>query len=207
MDVDPAASMRCWAVEVQLGGRLFEVPPLPAADWWPVLTSGNLGIILDFLPSTDSDAIDEMLLAGELDTTALTDAVEVAAGRSLHAAIVLAVVAKQNWAVISGRLAQRGFRWDMMPLGAALDAIYAMAVENMTEENRAKFEALLDAAPAGLGRKRRRGPRDVEKFEEIAGPKPTTGVRASGAPSGSSRPRTRPRPRPPRRAARSTGPT
>ena len=34
---EPAASLRVWAVEVTVGGRVLRVPPLPAADWLPVV--------------------------------------------------------------------------------------------------------------------------------------------------------------------------
>jgi len=206
MNVDPAASMRCWAIELEVGGRTFEVPPLPAADWWPVLVAGDPSLILDFLKSdpTNEDSLDEMLLSGELDgaelSQALIDAIEEMAGRSFHCAFVLATVAVQSWPIVGGALAGRGFRWDVMPLGAALDAIYPLILSNIPkEEDRKKFLRLLDNETLTGGKSRARDKQAVvTEFETLAGPKPTGGRKATGAPSDSARPRTRTRPRPPR---------
>ena len=64
MDVDPAASLRIWAIEFELGGRTFEVPALPAADWLLMLMNGDppLGV----LDMGDLSAVDEMILGGEV---------------------------------------------------------------------------------------------------------------------------------------------
>jgi hypothetical protein len=214
VEVDPLASMRCWAIELELGGRTYEVPALPAVDWWPVLVSAEISQILDFIVSTPEDpfSLDDLLLEGAVTTAelteALTDAMEEAAGRSFHAAFVLATVANTQWAAINGALAQGGFRWDEQPLGAALDAIYAVVTARLDEEALKKFLALLDNE--GLTTGKRATPRQRAKvedeFEAMAGPKPTTGVVATGAPSDSGRPRTQPRLQRPRQGGRSDAP-
>lgn len=213
MDVDPLASMRCWAIGIELGGREFEIPALPAVDWWPVLASGDLGLILDFIVSTPDDPgnVDELLLSGALTAEelgqALTDTIEEAAGRSLHAAIVLATVANAQWAAIGGELAQTGFRWDEQPLGAALDAIYATITAWLEKDDLAKFLALLENEGLTKGKPSARQRARVEaEFESMAGPRPTTGVVATSERSGSERPRTRPRPQPRRQGGRSAAP-
>jgi hypothetical protein len=218
VEVDPLASMRCWALELELGGRTFDVPALPAADWWPVLVSGDLSQILDFVVSTSGD-LDEMLLAGEVTqdqlSQALTDAVEETAGRPLHAARVLASLAAMHWVTINGEMAKHGFRWEVMPLGAALDAIYLIAVNGIPEKSedgkrrpRDEFLALLEneALTSGKPTPRQRA-KLVDEFEGMAGPRPTAGVRSTGELSGSGRPKTRTRPRPPRQADPSREPT
>lgn len=213
MDVDPAASMRCWAVELELGGRVFNIPALPAVDWWPVVSEFNLTGILDFIVSTpdDPDNLDDLLLSGAFTTEelteVLTDAFEEVAGRSLHASYVIASVAGTSWSVVNGALAMAGFRWDQQPLGAALDALYAVIVSRLDKDPLDKFLALLDneALTTGKPTKRQRAKLESE-FETMAGPRPTTGVVATGERSGSGRPRTRPRPQPRRQAAQSASP-
>lgn len=212
MDVDPAASLRCWAAEIELGGRTFEVPALPAADWWPVLVSGDLSKILDFVVSTPGPDVDDLILTGQVGAgelqTALTDTIEEMAGRSLHVATVLAEFAQLAWPAIGGSLATRGFRWDVMPLGAALDAVYATIVGSLGEEHRTKFLALLEnEALSQPGKRKAVSQRAMTEFETMAGPRPTTGVRSTGAPSDSARPKTRTRPRPPHPDDPSDGPT
>lgn len=213
MKVDPLASMQCWAIELEAGGRTYDVPALPAVDWWPILVSRNLAGILDLVVSDPADPfnLDELLLTGELDAAdlgeALMDAIEATAGRSYHCAFVIATVADAQWPAIGGVLAQKGFRWDIQPLSAALDAIYAVIIASLDEETRKKFLDLLDdESLSEPGKKRQPSEKVLSEFESMAGPRPTTGVKSTGAPSDNSRPKTRQRPRQPRPAARSTEP-
>jgi hypothetical protein len=214
VDVDPLASMRCWAIEIELGGRTFEVPALPAADWWPVLVSGDIGQILDFIVSTPDDPgnVDDLLLSGVLSgnelTEVLLDAMEEAAGRSFHAAFVTALTAGTQWAAVNGTLAKGGFRWDEQPLGAALDALYAAMLELLSKESLDKFHKLLEneALTTGATRRGRNREKVMSEFESMAGPKPTTGAVATGEPSGSGRPKTRPRLQPRRQPGQSAEP-
>jgi hypothetical protein len=213
VEVDPAASMRCWAIELELGGRTFDVPALPAADWWPVLTSRDPSLILDFVVSTPDDPanLDDLLLAGEVDQDelgqALIDAMEAAAGRSLHVSMVLATVAEMHWASINGALVRRGFRWEEQPLGAALDAIYAEVTARLDEEALGKFEALLDdESVTRPGKKRTASQKVRAEFEAMAGPRPTAGAGASAEPSDSERPRSQPQPQRPLRGGPSRAP-
>lgn len=218
MEVDPLASMRCWAITVELGGHQFEIPALPAVDWWPVLTSAQPRRVLDLLQSTGEADLDGMLLDGEVDAsellTAATDAIEEATGRSLHVALVLALAADGHWPTIGGHLAQIGFRWDQQSIGAALDAIYAVIIGNLPEDARAKFEAILENETLTQpGKKRTPSQRVMTEFEAMAGPRPAPSPPgqappglSTGAPSGSEPPRTRSQPRQPRQGGRSGEP-
>lgn len=200
MKVDPIAGMRCWAVDVTVGDTVVTIPPLPAVDWWPLLADGaGASTMIGLLP--DSDRFDEELLAGRIDgeelASAFLEAVQEVSGRTLAEAQVIAGVAEAGWMWIGGALAQRGFRWDVMPLGAALDAVHALVLERLSDEDRKKYEQLLaQAAPEKLDRGRA-----ISEFEAAAGPRP----QATAAPSGDTPPRTRtpsrpPRPRAPRAA-------
>jgi hypothetical protein len=213
VEVDPLASMRCWAIELELGGRTFDVPALTAVDWWPVLTSADLTEILDFVVSTPEDPfnLDDLLLDGDLTQTelqtALTDALETASGRSRHVTFVLASVANQFWASLNGALARRGFRWEGQPLGAALDAVYAELTSRLDKDELTKFEALLaDESLTQPGKKRKPARAVVDEFESMAGPRPTTGAVASAGQSGNARPKTQPRLRRPRQDGPSGAP-
>jgi len=201
VDVDPLASMRCWAITVRLGGKEFEIPALPAVDWWPVLVSVNPRRVLDLLKSTDDADLDGMLLDGELSSAeigeAVTDAIEEATGRSLHVSFVLALAADGNWPTIGGHLAQIGFRWDQQSIGAALDAIYAVIIGNLPDDARGKFEAILENETLTQpGKKRTPSEKVMTEFEAMAGPRPAPAPpgqqlqQSSAGPSGSAPPRT-----------------
>lgn len=212
MDVDPLASMRCWGLTVELGGRDWEIPALPAVDWWPILVEAEPTRILDLLVS--SSDLDALLLDGTVSgaelRVALTDVIEEATGRSFHVAFVLATVAAMHWPAIGGQLAQRGFRWDVQPIGAALDAVYVAIVGGMDKEGLDKFEAILEnEALTQPGKKRAPSARVIAEFESMAGPRPAPAPpgQSSAEPSGSEPPRT-PTPRqPPRQDGRSAAPT
>lgn len=212
MDVDPLASMRCWEITVELGGREFDIPALPAVDWWPVLTDDGPAGIIDLLKSDES--LDTMLLDGRISSAdlvdALQDVIEEATGRTYHAAFVLATVASVSWPAIGGQLARDGFQWDRQPIGAALDAVYGIVVGNLEEKERDKFLALLeDESISQPGKKRTPSQKVVAEFETMAGPRPTPAPlpgKASGARSGSQPTRTRTQPRQPRQGGRSAVP-
>lgn len=203
--MDPLASMRCWAITLEIGGREYEIPALPAVDWWPVLTEVNPARILDLIPSRlgGSDDLDSQLLSGEVGGeelgSALTDAIEEVTGRSFHVAVVLASVAAGHWPVIGGETIRRGFRWDLQPIGAALDLIYAIVNEGLDEENRTKFRDLLEnEALTRPGKKRAPSERVMKEFESMAGPRPEPRPipgRSTGERSGSARPRSPRQPR------------
>jgi hypothetical protein len=201
MDVDPAASMRCWAIELDLGGRVFDIPALPAADWWPVFASADLTKILDMIESTPGADLDEFLMDNILDSDemrqSLTDAAEQVSGRSLHVTLILVQVAAMHWAAINGDLARHGFRWDEQPFGAALDAIYLRIMNSFSDQKaQDKFTALLEnEALTGGGRNEQAREKALDDFAAMAGPKPTAGVKSTGAPSEGARPKTQPRPR------------
>jgi hypothetical protein len=206
VDADPLASMRCWAITVELGGREFEIPALPAVDWWPVVSDMSPFGLVDILRS--SVDLDSMLLDGQITVTELTevmmDAVSEATGRTFHAAFVLATVAGMHWPMVGGRLALKGFRWDVAPIGAALDAIYVVIMESFAgdkdgEKARDKFAALLeDDSLTRPGKKRAPSEHVVSEFESMAGPRPDPAPlpgKASAELSANPRPRTRTRPR------------
>lgn len=196
MQVDPAASVRLWAIEIDLAGRTVEIPPLPASHWLPILLDGNPLMVLDLVDGPEGDLVDELILAGGVQANELVDAliaaIEQAAGRPFHTALVLAQVARVQWPSISGLLAEKGFRWDEAPLGAALDAVYTIVAKHLKAEQLARFEVLLNTPVVIQGQRRRRVDREqvMEQFESLAGPRPA-GVRATGAPSDNARPKTR----------------
>lgn len=212
MEVDPAASVRIWALEIDLGGRTFDVPALPAAHWFPILLEGNPLLVLKLIEEgPDDDELDDLLLSGQLAPDelleSLTVAIEQAAGRTFHASFVLAQVAALQWASVSGLLAERGFDWESRPLGAALDAIYTTVVKHLDKDALARFEQLLDTPTATAGGRRRKVSREkaMTDFEALAGPKPE-GVKATAGRSGSARPKTRIRSQPPRQSGPSRAP-
>jgi hypothetical protein len=192
--VDPEASLRIWAVEVIIGDRTFEIPALPASVWFPVLAGGQPADVLDLIMSNpdDPDNLDDFILTGTVTgedlTSAISDTVEEVTGRPPHVAYILARVAELIWPTIGGELALRGFRWDTASIGAALDAIYTVAMSRLTKEGAEKLDSVLNRPAPGQKMDRERALAD---FEAMAGPKPTTGARSGGAHPKTRQPRKR----------------
>lgn len=202
MTPDPSASMRCWALDLEIGGQIYTVPPLPAADWWPLLAGRDDYVeMIGMLPPGHD--LEDRILAGEIGTGDLAsvflDGLEQICGRPVKQAAVIAAVAESGWAWVGGQLALAGFRWDVMPLAAVLDAVHMIALERLTEEDRARYEKLLaDADPEATRAAA------LSDFENAAGPRPAG---SSAAPSGDTPPRTRTPSRPPRPRAPRAEPT
>lgn len=194
--------MRCWAITVELGGREFEIPALPAADWWPVVSDPDLSRILDIVSS--SNDLDEMLLSGQITAeelgNTLMEAIEEATGRAFHAVLVITHVANRQWSAVGGEMARAGFRWDVQPIGAALDLAFRSILACIPDkEAQDKFLGLLENEALTTGKVTTQGrERAMADFEAMAGPRPTA-ARATAGRSGSGLPRTpppRPQPRP-----------
>lgn len=216
MKVDPLASLRCWAIGVELGGQEYTLPALPAAGWWPLLAEPSPAALLDMI--TDPDLSDR-LLADEIETEeieqALVELIEEVAGRPFMAAMVTIEVATQHWASVNGQLVRDGVRWDVLPLGAVLDAIHALLLERLGDGKNEKTQRLyrdeyLAALETPLPGQRNK--KALSDFEALAGPRPTAVAaeqqpRSSAAPSEGTRSRIRTPSRPPRRPALSGAPT
>ena len=186
--VNPIPSLRLVGVRAKLGVHTLRIPPLPAAVWLEKLYSGGVGDVLELCEG--SEAIEDEIAEGripdgDLDKT-LKSMIGAAAGRDPMVALRLAALARGAWQRIGGELTRSGARLDSMPLGAFLDAVYAIVVRNMSAEELGDFEARLlgPAAPTSRGRGR---------------PAPSP-VPASAAPYVMTRTKTRTRPLQPRPA-------
>jgi hypothetical protein len=147
---DAVASLRIWAVEVELGGRTLRIPPLPAADWLPALMGAD---VLGLRRLADDIDLDELLLDEGVTVAELTEALELllesATGRNPWSAFLLAHMAAEHWHVIGADLVRAGLRFESISIAAALDAIYGSACRSMDEKGIARFNAALDRPPAG----------------------------------------------------------
>lgn len=165
---DPAASLRIWAVEVTVGGRLLRVPPLPAADWLPPVMTTNPLAVLELVEDFD---LAEVLLDGAVSVDelreGLVEIVEAAAGRTAMAAFAIAGAAAARWDVIGADLARVGLRFTEISIGAALDAIYGSLCRHMEEKALVEFNRMLDT-PTVAESAPRQPPRGAKPLPAIA---------------------------------------
>lgn len=154
-DFDAAlAALRVWAIEVDLGGRVYRIPPHPAAVYFAAVLSGEAGpLVPGLLDLADQEEVVDRLLRREVSRRdidrANRDALAAASGWKWWIAERLVVSAAAEWRVIGGLLQGAGVDLERMSLGAVLSSLYAMAVTNMKREDRFAFDAQLNAPPVG----------------------------------------------------------
>lgn len=148
---DAAASLGLWAIEVTIGEQVARVPPLPASDWLPVLMTGDARNALDLVEG-DFDLTSALLHEGatvEDVVEQVTILVEAVAGRALVTALTIAEFARDRWDLIGPDMARIGLRFDQVPLGYALDAIWSTMLRVVDEKAAARFVAEVDRAESG----------------------------------------------------------
>lgn len=151
MNVDPAASLSCTEIEVDLGEMTYVIAALPAAAWLkPVLNGAWVDIVPGLLASDDGN-VDDALIAGTLDYAELKSAARaalgVAAGMAWFEAVNLIHAAAGSW--VGGELTLRGVDATRLPLGAYLAAAYRAATKHMDTAQRTRFDMDLSRPPAG----------------------------------------------------------
>lgn len=153
MRIDPAATLRCWAVDVDLAGLTVTVPPLPAGPWLLAMLEGtSTAVIPGMLADDAAGEVDDLLLGGallwaDLERAAL-DAVEAVSGTRWWTAYRLAHAATAT--ALGGELVSRGVDPERVPLGAYLLAAHRLGVRNMEDPKRRQWERELDRPPPGV---------------------------------------------------------
>lgn len=173
MDIDALPSLRCWAVEVEIGGWPYRIPPLPAADWMiaisasftrvvPGLLEGDIESLLDGL-------VDGSVAYGEVRDAA-RDAIAQISGMKWWAATRLVYYLDQHWGTVGGALLSRGTNPSTSPLGAVLTSTYRILLENCkNEQERSKLDFELMKPPPGVSAKELYDPaRAAANFKALA---------------------------------------
>lgn len=141
---------------VDLGGREYEIEPCSAAQWLAVLLPNPLDLS-EILPGMLSDAgeeeLEEALMAGQVSEADMREAclevISMASGRNWWWALNLVQSAATIWLQVYGQLISHGVRFDQLPLGAALDAMYASIAARMDKDQLRSFNSDLSRPPAG----------------------------------------------------------
>lgn len=150
MKIDPAATLRCWAVDVDVAGQTYTIPALPAAPWLLALVTGTY---LDVVPGllTIPDALDDQLADGLLGAecrTAARAAIAAASGTTWWTAARLARAIHDSW--IIGEFTLFGVDPARVPLAAYLAAGYRAVTKYLDDQKRARLDMELDSPPPGV---------------------------------------------------------
>jgi hypothetical protein len=157
MKIDATASLRLWAVTVDLGGERYRIPPRPAAAWLAAIGATNLSRIIPGMLE-DVDAGEDLLdriLAGEVRAAewqdAAHDAIATVTGMKWWTASRLTYYLLSSWSTLGGAVLSRGLDPAVAPVGAVLTLTYRILLENCKDESeRRKLDLELDKPPTGI---------------------------------------------------------
>ncbi len=139
---DPLASLQIWGVTVELGGRDFVVPALPASAWLQVLLVERPqpeNWFPGFLDPGDQLALYEMLLDGSVGDddfeTTVFDVLEEVSGRKWWITLRLCVSLRHHWEWVGGKLALSGLTPFGVSLAFWLDGAYTAMLDGILERS------------------------------------------------------------------------
>lgn len=148
------ASLDMWGVEVELGGQVFHVPPLPASEWFVAILSNEAWPIIPGMCSDEeAERLFDMVLLGEVRDAEVVranrDALSEVAGWRWWEAERLIVSVAAFWKQLGGLLLSQGVKLNDSSLGAVLATVYSLAAINMKPEDKIAFDAQISAPPMG----------------------------------------------------------
>jgi hypothetical protein len=155
MAADALAALKIWALEVELAGETFVVPPRPAAEWFLAILDEEtpLPLIPGMMKDGAEARITDLLLDEEITVELIVqrsrELLTAAAGRPWWEADRLIRSSGASWHIIGGELTRLGVDLDRVSLAAALNAIYVICVRTMDEKERNKFDIDLRMPPIG----------------------------------------------------------
>jgi hypothetical protein len=152
---DPIASLTAWPVDVAIGGKVYVVPPLPAAQWMILLLDefGSFDTVIEVLSVTDRAEIEQGVIDGTVDDKdmeqAFRDVVEVAAGRPWWVVLNYLNLIQGFWSRFHGRILLSGLDPERVSFGAYLDAAHYSFIEGRDEQGIQKIINFLETPPPG----------------------------------------------------------
>jgi hypothetical protein len=133
--------------------REVEIPALSAADWLTVLMTEDLDlgeIFPGLLNDHDSDLVEELILAGDLDyeyEDIILSIIETVSARPWWVTMRLIELARTSWDVLGAELGLRGVNPTQISLSSWLDILLLVAIRSMDEKDVQMFCLRLEAPP------------------------------------------------------------
>ena len=146
---DPVWALKPWPVVIQAGGREFEIPALPAADWLAILMTDPFDpddLILSLVTNGKDLLFLDTVSADDLEHVCL-DVITTASARPWWVALRLVAMARSNWSVLGAELILKGVNPTQLSLAAWLDALLLVALKNMDPKDVTMFTLRLEEPP------------------------------------------------------------
>jgi hypothetical protein len=157
--VDAAAALRCWGLDVTVGGHTYQLPPLPAAEWVDAVQGSWYGLIPGLVDGGDAiiDAIADGTVTSGQVVEAAQDALAEACGMPWWQALRLIQLTVSD-PLAAGMLVLGGVNAQQVSIGAWVVAAYALLVKDADEKDRARIDRDISKPPTG----------NVDGFDEQA---------------------------------------
>lgn len=154
VSADPTAQFEISDIILELGGHEFVIPGQPAATWLSILTSDEPDGSQILALIENGDQLDDLLLAGGADVDqiagAIRDVITVASGHPWWWSLGLLSVlrSQEHGTQLLGEMTRLDA--SVCSFGAWLNALYAIVVKYMKQEDRTKFDMELDTPPPDI---------------------------------------------------------
>jgi hypothetical protein len=138
-------------VDVELAGKTYTFPALPAVDWLSVLMADELDlehVVLELCPGGYALLFEEDL---DLDGLyqVLLDVIEQVSGRKWWIALRFIGVIRANWNVLGAEMFYRHIDPTALSLSGWLDAMLVLTIKAMDPKDVAMFTSRLEDPPPG----------------------------------------------------------
>jgi len=146
---DPVWALKPWPVIISAGGRDYEIPALPAADWLAVLMADPFDpddVILSLVKDGRELLFTESVAADDLEHVCL-DVISTVSARPWWVTLRLVTLARSSWSILGAELTLKGVRADQVPLAAWLDALLLLALRTMDSKDVTMFTLKLEEPP------------------------------------------------------------
>jgi hypothetical protein len=144
-------SLQPWPIELDLAGKAYTIPALPAVDWLTILMADSVDperILLDLCPGGHEILLDESLEQDDIGN-ALLDVIEQVSGRRWWIALRLIGVVRSNWHILGAEMFYRHIDPAALSLSAWLDVMLVITIRSMDPKDVAMFTMKLELPPEG----------------------------------------------------------
>lgn len=156
MKIDATPSLRLWAVQVELGSRVYRIPPLPASEWLGAIAAPTLGRVVPGLleMADDHDELLDLILDGTVPVAewqaAARSAIADISGMKWWSAARLTHYLYGNWGTLGAAVLARCDP-STEPVGKVLTHAYRILLENCKDEQeRQRLDMELTRPPSGV---------------------------------------------------------
>lgn len=146
---DPVWSLKPWPVELELAGRVWEFPAVPAVDWLAILMDPEPDLdrlLLDLCPEGMALLFDETIEPDDLYGSLLL-LIEQVTSRRWWIALRLIGVVRTNWNTLGMELMESGIDATKLSISAWLDAALVITLRCMDPKETTLFVSRLEIPP------------------------------------------------------------